>query len=131
LFWFDRLLAHYVELQAPVEKTDADATMYIYMYIMEIATMASTKVSVAEARQHFARLIKRAQQGKAIEITRRGEPVAVLVSAAEYSAITGNRPSFTDTTRQLRKRLGVDGLDIGDSDFEALREESPGRDVSL
>ncbi len=114
-----------------MEKTDADATMYIYMYIMEIATMASTKVSVAEARQHFARLIKRAQQGKAIEITRRGEPVAVLVSAAEYSAITGNRPSFTDTTRQLRKRLGVDALDIGDSDFEALREESPGRDVSL
>ena len=40
--------------------------------------MAATKVSVAEARQHFAHLIKRAQQGKTIEITRRGEPVAVL-----------------------------------------------------
>ena len=93
--------------------------------------MALTKVSVAEARQHFARLIKRAQQGKAIEITRRGEPVAVLVSAAEYSAITGDRPSFIDAARQVRERLGVDGLDIGDSDFEGLREESPGREVSL
>ena len=93
--------------------------------------MASSKVSVAEARQHFARLIKRAQQGKAIEITRRGEPVAVLVSAAEYSAITGDRPSFIDATAQIRERLDVDSLNIGDSDFEGLREESPGRDVSL
>jgi prevent-host-death family protein len=93
--------------------------------------MASSKVSVAEARQHFARLIKRAEQGKAIEITRRGEPVAVLVSAAEYSAITGDRPSFMDATAQIRERLDVDSLGIGDSDFEGLREESPGRDVSL
>ena len=93
--------------------------------------MASTKVSVAEARQHFARLIKKAQQGKAIEITRRGESVAVLLSASEYSAITGDRPSFIDATRQVRERLGVDGLEIGDADFEGLREESPGREVSL
>ena len=93
--------------------------------------MASMRVSVAEARQHFARLIKRAQQGKAIEITRRGEPVAVLVSAAEYSAITGERPSFIDAAKQVRERLGVDSLNIGDSDFDGLREQSPGRDVSL
>ena len=93
--------------------------------------MASSKVSVAEARQNFARLIKRAEQGKAIEITRRGEPVAVLVSAAEYSAMTGDRPSFMNATAQIRKRLDVDSLNIGDSDFEGLREESPGRDVSL
>ena len=93
--------------------------------------MASTKVSIAEARQHFARLIKRAQQGKTIEITRRGESVAVLVSAAEYSAITGERPSFVDVTRQLRERLGVDTLEIGDADFEGLRDQSPGREVSL
>ena len=114
-----------------MEKTDIDAIMYIYLYILEIATMASTKVSVAEARQHFARLIKRAQQGKAIEITRRGEPVAVLVSAAEYSAIMGERPSFVDAARKVRERLGVDKLKIGDADFEGLRDQSPGREVSL
>ena len=119
------------QVQVLVEKTDTNVIMYIYLYNSEIATMASTKVSVAEARQHFARLIKRAQQGKAIEITRRGEPVAVLVSAAEYSAITGERPSFVDATRQVRERLGVDALKIGDADFNGLREQSPGRDVSL
>ena len=46
--------------------------------------MGAKKVSVAEARQNFARLIKRAQRGDAIEITRRGESVAVILSASEY-----------------------------------------------
>jgi prevent-host-death family protein len=105
--------------------------MYIYLYIKGTARMAATKVSVAEARQHFARLIKRAQQGKTIEITRRGEPVAVLLSASEYLAMTGERPSFMDALNRVRERLGVDELEIGNSDFEGLREQSPGREVSL
>jgi prevent-host-death family protein len=93
--------------------------------------MTATKVSVAEARQNFARLIKHAQQGRAIEITRRGEPVAVLLSASEYLALTGERPSFVEAVDRVRKRLGVDDLEIGDGDFERLRDESPGREVSL
>ena len=93
--------------------------------------MAATKVSVAEARQNFARLIDRAQQGRAIEITRRGEPVAVLLSATEYRALTGERPSFVEAIDRVRNRLAVDDLGIGDEEFEGLRDESPGRDVSL
>jgi prevent-host-death family protein len=120
-----------IEVQGGVAKPDIDDKMYIYLYIMEATNMAATKVSVAEARQHFARLIKRAQQGKTIEITRRGEPVAVLLSASAYSAITGERSSFIDAMRQVRERLGVDQLEIGDAEFEGLREESPGRDISL
>ncbi|MBW2271555.1 MAG: type II toxin-antitoxin system Phd/YefM family antitoxin [Deltaproteobacteria bacterium] len=93
--------------------------------------MGATKVSVAEARQNFARLIKRAQQGKAIEITRRGEPVAVLLSAAEYLTLKGDRPSFVDAIGHVRERLAVDSLGIGDEEFEGLRDESPGREVAL
>jgi prevent-host-death family protein len=93
--------------------------------------MAATKVSVAEARQNFARLIRRAQQGKAIEITRRGEPVAVLLSASEYLSLTGERPSFVEAIDRIRKRLDVNELGIGDEEFEGLREESPGREVSF
>lgn len=93
--------------------------------------MAPTKVSVAEARQNFARLIKRAEHGSAIEITRRGEPVAVLLSASDYAAMTGESSSFAEAVRQVRTRLGVEDLGIGDKDFEGLRERSPGRDISL
>lgn len=93
--------------------------------------MTSTKVSVAEARQNFARLIKRAEHGNAIEITRRGERVAVLLSASQYAAITGERSSFIEAARQVRSRLGVESLGIGDAEFDGLREESPGREISL
>ena len=80
--------------------------------------MADTKVSIAEARQNFARLIERAEQGKAIEITRRGESVAVLLSASEYLTLTGQRPSFMEATRRIRERVDVESLGIGDDEFE-------------
>ena len=93
--------------------------------------MAASKVSVAEARQNFARLIKRAEHGRPIEITRRGEPVAVLLSASDYAAMTGERASFMEAANAVRARLGVADLDIGESDFDDLREKSPGRGIDL
>ncbi|MFQ5698499.1 MAG: type II toxin-antitoxin system Phd/YefM family antitoxin [Myxococcota bacterium] len=93
--------------------------------------MAATRVSVAEARQNFARLIRTAQRGKTIEITRRGEPVAVLLSSSGYLALTGERPSFLEAVDLVRERLSVDRLGIGDEEFEGLRDDSPGREVSF
>ena len=91
----------------------------------------STKVSVAEARQNFARLIKRAEQGRAIEITRRGQSVAVILSASDYLALSGERPSFIEAAHSVRDRLNVESLEIGDEEFEGLRSEAPGREVSF
>lgn len=93
--------------------------------------MARTRYSVAEARQYFARLIRDAEQGRAVEITRRGEPVAVLLSAAEYLALTRERPPFVEALHRVRERLEVENLGIGDEEFEGLRDESPGREVAL
>jgi prevent-host-death family protein len=93
--------------------------------------VAGKKYSVAEARQNFARLIRSAERGRAVEITRRGEPVAVLLSASQYLALTGERPSFSEAVGAIRARLDVDHLGIGDAEFEGLRDESPGREVAL
>jgi prevent-host-death family protein len=93
--------------------------------------VAEKTYSVAEARQNFARLIRSAERGKAIEITRRGKPVAVLLSATEYLALTRERPRFVDALAVVRSELEVDELGIGDAEFEGLRDESPGREVAL
>ena len=93
--------------------------------------MGAKKISVAEARRNFARLIKRAQRGDAIEITRRGEPVAVILSTAEYLALSGERPSFTRALREVRERLDVESLEIEDEIFEGLRDDASGREVSF
>ncbi len=87
--------------------------------------------SVAEARQNFARLLQTAERGRVVEITRRGEPVAVVLSAAQYLALVGEGPSFEAAIDDIRARLGVDRLGIGDEDFAGLREKSAGREVSL
>ena len=93
--------------------------------------MGAKKVSVAEARQNFARLIKRAQRGDAIEITRRGESVAVILSAAEYLALSGERPSFMQAAREVRERLDVERLEIEHEIFEGLREDASAREVAF
>jgi len=93
--------------------------------------MGAKKVSVAEARQNFARLIKRAQRGDAIEITRRGESVAVILSASEYLALSGERPSFIQAAREVRERMDVESLEIEGEIFEGLRDDTSGREVSF
>ena len=89
------------------------------------------RYSIAEAREQFTRLVRRVERGRAVEITRRGRPVAVLLSAAEYLQLAGERPPFLEAVRALRARLEVEALGIGDEDFAALRDPSPGRDVTL
>jgi prevent-host-death family protein len=89
------------------------------------------RFSVAEARQNFARLIQTAERGRVVEITRRGEPVAVVLSAAQYLALVGEGPSFKAAVDDVRARLDVDGLEIGDEDFADLRDGSPAREVPL
>ena len=86
---------------------------------------------VADARQDFARLIRTAERGRVVGITRRGEPVAVLLSAAQYLALAGEGDSFMAAVDDVRARLGIDELGIGDAEFAGLRDESPGRAVSL
>lgn len=93
--------------------------------------MAEKTCSMAEARRNLARLIRSAERGRAVEITRRGEPVAVLLSAAEYLALTGERPPFVDALERVRARFEVAELGIGDEEFEGIRDESHGREVAL
>ena len=93
--------------------------------------MARRNYSVAEARQNLPRLIRDAERGRAVQITRRGEPVAVLLSASGYRALTGERPSFVASVAALRERHGVGRLGIGAEEFRGLRDGAPGRRVSL
>jgi prevent-host-death family protein len=90
-----------------------------------------TRVSVAEARQNLPRLIQSAERGRVVEITRRGEPVAVLISAGRFQSLSGERPSFSAAVAAVRERHGVFELGIGDAELAGLRDRSPGRNVEL
>jgi prevent-host-death family protein len=52
--------------------------------------------SIAEAKNNLARLVHEAEQGHAVRLTRRGKPVAVLISTEQYERLSGprNRPEW-------------------------------------
>ena len=41
--------------------------------------------SIAEAKDRFSELVRKAEEGTTVKISRRGKTVAVLMSEAEYS----------------------------------------------
>lgn len=89
------------------------------------------RYSVAEARAHLPSIIEQAEAGEAVELTRRGRPVAVVLSREEFERLRSERPSFGDAYRAFRKMHVLDEVGL-EQDFAAsARDRSPGRQVKL
>jgi prevent-host-death family protein len=85
--------------------------------------------SIAEAKSHFSQLVQQAEAGQAVRITRRGLPVAVMLSGAEYERLAGRqsvpRDSLFDFTTRLRLEAAAAGLPLFDeADLQGLRDHS-------
>lgn len=88
--------------------------------------------SIADARSNLPRLVREAERGKAVELTRRGEPVAVLIGRRQFERLTSNYRSFADAYRDFSNEVDLAELAINpDELFAGTREETPGRDVCL
>lgn len=59
------------------------------------------RVSIAEARHNLAALIHQAEQEQPIEITRRGAPVAVLLSQRDYTRLRAVRQGYSSALDQF------------------------------
>ncbi len=86
------------------------------------------RLSVAEARQRWAEVIRGAQTGRSIVVTRNGEPVAAVVPIELLRR--AERPSLSDAVARFRESVSPRDLD-GPDPFADVRDSSPGRDVSL
>lgn len=90
------------------------------------------KHSIADARRNLPRLIREAENGKTVELTRRGEPVAVLVGHRHFKRLAGKRRGFAAAYREFLETTDLSELDLDpDELFEGVRDRSPGRDVPL
>jgi antitoxin Phd len=90
----------------------------------------SRSYSIAEARDNFAAIVRDVERDSAIELTRRGEPVAVLLSIEEYRRLLAGRKNFWDAYSQFRDEADLQRLNIDPEIFEGLRDVSPGRETS-
>ncbi len=90
------------------------------------------KYSIAEARNGLAKLVREAEAGQNVELTRRGRAVAVLVGRGDYERLVSGPRSFWAAYRVLRREAGLAALGIDpEAVFGLARDRSPGRHVAL
>lgn len=89
------------------------------------------RYAIAEARANLPTLIDEVEAGAAVELTRRGKVVAVMISVAEYQRLHSKRSSFREAYQQFLKKHSL--ADVGlEPDFaRKLRDRSAGRKVDL
>jgi len=87
--------------------------------------------SIAEAKNHLPELIREAEQSGTVQLTRRGKPVAVLLSTDEYERLQQRKGNFWEAYLAFRKEHDLANLDLDvDAIFADVRDRSPGRDES-
>jgi prevent-host-death family protein len=86
--------------------------------------------SIAEAKNNLSHLIHELDAEEAIQLTRHGKPVAVMMSEAHYKKLSS--PTSSLNTAILNWRDQQDELSTGFSEgtLESIRSEAKGRDFS-
>lgn len=103
--------------------------MYTFMNIMERNT---DQYSIAEARRHLPTLVRDAEAGKAVELTRRGAPVAMLIGRRSYERLVAGQPGFAESFASFASNVDLDALALDpDALFGGIRPDTPGRDPAL
>jgi prevent-host-death family protein len=92
----------------------------------------SDRYSIAEARHNLAALVHDLERTPRIELTRRGEPVAVLLSLREYRRLSRPAPDFWQAYQQFRKTVEAARTELNPDDvFDKVRDRSAGRNVRV
>lgn len=91
-----------------------------------------SEVSIAEARNTLTRLIHAAENGQVVRITRRGKPVAVLVSEDAYERLesAGANRDFWQAVEDWRAQAGFDWPELTPDEVDDWRDRSPSREFS-
>lgn len=101
--------------------------MYMSMYIDGM----TRKYSVAEARSSLPTIIDQAESGLGVELTRRGKPVAVVISVREFERLRGDGARFGAAYNRFLETHSLNEVGVDDDYFASRREKGSGREVSL
>ncbi|MBR4005129.1 MAG: type II toxin-antitoxin system Phd/YefM family antitoxin [Treponema sp.] len=71
------------------------------------------RTSIYEARNNFSALVKMAEEGEVVELTRYDKPVAVIISYGEYENKQETKPSLLDKLDALKKQFSDVVDDLG------------------
>jgi len=91
----------------------------------------SKRYSIAEARSNLPTIVDQAEAGAEVELTRRGKPVAVIISHRQLERLRSERPRFADVYRAFLRKHSRKNLGIENDFLQDARERGAGRKVSL
>lgn len=91
----------------------------------------SKSYTVASARAKLAEIVDEVEGGKEVELTRRGKKVAVVISAARYARLRGDRVAFMTAYETFRGEHDLEEVGVEPGWSNRLRDGSSGRDVKL
>jgi len=88
--------------------------------------------SIASARSNLPQLVRRAESGKPVELTRRGESVAVLIGRKQYERLISKSRRFSEAWDAFTSEHALADLKIDpDEVFANVRDRTPGRETAL
>ena len=95
----------------------------MYIYVM------SKRYSIAEARSNLPAIVDQAEAGLKIELTRRGKPVAVVVSLRELERRRSDEVRFSDAYKKFLKKYSLKEVGLEDDFLQSGRDKGIGREV--
>lgn len=106
---------------------DHAAIMYIFLYTSGMPR----QYSIADARASLPDIVDQAEAGVEVELTRRGRPVAVVVSRRTFDRLREKRGQFSDAYQQFLARFSLDEIGLDPSELAETRDTTAGRRVIL
>ena len=93
--------------------------------------MMQKQFSIADAKNRLPAIVHSVEDGAAVELTRRGKPVAVIISKRDYELLSRTGKGFWTALSDFHRNLAQMDVTIADADFAELRDRSPGREEEL
>ena len=76
-------------------------------------------------------VVDEAASGVGVELTRRGKPIAVVLSVEQYEMLQGKHLGFRTAYRNFLKRHPVNEVGVEASLWKTVRDRGAGRPVKL
>ena len=87
--------------------------------------------TIADAKNKLPALIHFVESGKAVKLTRHGKPVAVLLSITDYQRLNRKKEGYWVALNAFRENMEKESITVSGEEFEAVRNNSSGRQVDL
>jgi prevent-host-death family protein len=101
--------------------------MYIVMYTGDM----SRRYSIADARSSLPHIVDQAEAGVEVELTRRGRPVAVVVSRRTFDRLRERRGQFSEAYQRFLVQFSLDEIGFDQAEQLTTRDTASGRRVVL